>query len=51
MSAIAVAFLVLAVVIVWGGLVASIWRLRQDARAEVDLDDDVPPAQMERPQP
>lgn len=47
MSAIAVVFLVVAIVVVWGGLVASIWRLRRDARDETGLGDDAPPAQAQ----
>lgn len=46
MSPSAVLFLVIAVVIVWGGLAASVWRLRRDTLAEPDLDDDVPPGEV-----
>ncbi len=46
MSPIAVLFLVIAIVIVWGGLAVSVWRLRRDTVAEPDLGDDVPPAEV-----
>lgn len=46
MSPTAIIFLVIAVVVVWGGLAASIWRLRRDTAAEPDLGDDVPPGEV-----
>ncbi|MHA3946391.1 methionine/alanine import family NSS transporter small subunit [Cellulomonas bogoriensis] len=35
MTGTALTFLILSVVLVWGGLAVSIWRLRRDARQEV----------------
>lgn len=39
MTTTALLFLVLAIVLVWGGLVASILRLRADGRREAEVDE------------